>query len=181
MLRSPTLPFVPTAVALGHLAGYAVAHPDPADRAHALTGHGHLWLVLLAGVVSGLWGLVAAARARTDDPRSAPPWARLAQHGAFGFWSLEVLERALQSGLAGVGSEPAVWWGLAFQVAVAALLVWLARAAATVGSHLGRRAPATPSAPRHRSVVWRRDRDRVVVDAGRTAANRRRGPPLLAA
>lgn len=180
MIRCPTLPFVPSAIALGHLGAYALAHPDPTQRAHALVGHGHLWAIVAIGAVSGLVGLAALAHARSLDRRLAPRRGRLAALGALGFWVVEVGERTVHGGVDTLASEPALWWGLVLQAAVAAVLFALARSAAHVGVRF---------APRRRGHVvppsseppWRPGPRRVASEAARTPPNRRRGPPCLAA
>lgn len=179
MIRYPTLPFVPSAIALGHLGAYALAHPDPTQRAHALVGHGHLWPIVAIGALSGVFALAALAHARSLDRRLAPRRGRLAALGALGFWVVEVGERTVHGGVDTLASEPALWWGLVLQAAVAAVLFGLARSAAHVGVRC---------APRRRVHVtlsfeppWRPGPRRVASGAGRTPPNRRRGPPSLAA
>jgi hypothetical protein len=180
VIRYPTLPFVPGAVALGHLLGYALAYPDGAQRAQALTGHGHLGVLVGFGALSALFGLAAAAHARSLDRAVAPRYARLVQLGALGFWLVELVERALHGRLDGLAADAALWSGLALQVGIAALLVALARAAAHLGTAMAPR-EAAPVAPPTRRRQWTAAGRTAVASSTATPPNRRRGPPLLAA
>lgn len=174
-----TLPFVPSAVAFGHLLAYMVAHPEPAERVHALDGHGHLWLVLAVGAVSGLLGLGALAYARSTDRRLAPRYGRLAQLGALGFWLLEAAERVVHGRVEALATEPALWWGLVLQAVIAGLLVGLARSASYLGVRFASRRPVRPTGgkePRR----WCTGQQHVVCGAAWPSPNRLRGPPLLA-
>lgn len=180
MIRYPTLPFVPSAIALGHLVGYAVAHPEAPQRAHVLAGHSHLWAVLALGALSGCFGLSALAHARSVDRRLVPRYGRLVQLGALGYWLLEACERVVHGGLDGIATEPALWWGLLLQTAVAGLLLALARSAARIGYWFGARtSPADPAPSPVR--LWTVGPDPAVPEPQGATANRRRGPPVLTA
>lgn len=180
MIRYPTLPFVPTAIALGHLLGYAIAHPDPGERAHALVGHGHLWVVVTVGALSGLCGLAALARARSLDRRLVPRYGRLAQLGAGGLWIVELAERMAQGRLETFAAAPSLWCGLVLQTVVAAALIALARTASSLGVRFLFPRRSARVLPR-REISWCPWRQSGGPGATQTPPNRRRGPPLLAA
>lgn len=109
-------------VAVGHIIGYAVAHPDAAAREAALGGHAYLpaaaAAVIPIGVAAALWWAVVTARSL--GLAGSIDWRRLAaaQLGVFAFQ--EVGERLVGGEAAtGVFAERGVWFGLIAQVVVA--------------------------------------------------------------
>lgn len=113
-------------VAVGHIAGYALAHPDGAAREAALGGHAYLptaaATVIPIGVVVALWWAVRTARSL--GLAGQIDWRRLAAAQAAVFAVQEVGERFVGGeGLGAVVSERGVWFGLIAQVVVAFLAV----------------------------------------------------------
>lgn len=113
-------------VAVGHIAGYVLAHPDGAAREAALGGHAYLpaaaATIIPVGVAAALWWAVHTARSL--GLAGQIDWRRLAvaQVGVFVFQ--EIGERFVGGeGLDAVVSEPGVWLGLVAQVVVAFLAV----------------------------------------------------------
>lgn len=109
-------------VAVGHIVGYAVAHPDAAAREAALGGHAYLptaaATVIPIGVGAALWWAVKTARSL--GLAGSIDWRRLAaaQLGVFAFQ--EVGERLVGGEAAtAVFAERGVWFGLVAQVLVA--------------------------------------------------------------
>lgn len=122
-------------VAVGHVLGYAVAHPDTAAREAALGGHAYLptaaALVVPVGVVVALVYAVRTARALGLQGEISARRLAAAQVGLF--LCQELGERAVGGeGLHAVLNERGVWFGLVAQVLVAHL--------ATHGIDLVRRA-----------------------------------------
>ncbi|WP_436792719.1 hypothetical protein [Actinospongicola halichondriae] len=143
-------------VAVGHIAGYALAHPDVAAREAALGGHAYLpaaaATAIPVGVLAALWWAVRTAR--TLGLAGSLDWRRLAAAQVAVFAVQEVGERLVGGeGLSAVLDEPGVWLGLVAQVAVAFLTIR--------GIDLVRRAvrlviagrPVTTQLPRLASVV----------------------------
>lgn len=112
-------------VAVGHIIGYAVAHPYTATREAALGGHEYLpvaaSVVVPIGVIAALvWG-IQAARAMGMAGQIDPRRLALAQIGVFAVQ--EVGERAVSgAGAASVLVERGVWFGIVAQVVVAFLI-----------------------------------------------------------
>lgn len=143
-------------VAVGHIAGYAIAHPDGAAREVALGGHAYLpaaaATVIPVGVVAALWWAVRTARAL--GLAGQIDWRRLAAAQVGVFVAQEIGERFVNGeGLDAVVSERGVWLGLVAQVVVAFL--------ATRGIDVVRRAvravvegrPVTTNLPRPQILV----------------------------
>lgn len=113
-------------VAVGHVIGYGLAHPDQAARELALVGHSYFSPVATVVVPAGVvLLLVYAVRTGRDlgmgDDLSA---ARLAgvQLGLFSVQ--EIVEAfAAGSGISGFAGERGVWFGLVAQVVVARVVV----------------------------------------------------------
>lgn len=112
-------------VAVGHMAGYALAHPDAAAREAALGGHAYLpgtaSLLIPAGVIAVLaWGVTSA---RSMGLAGQIRWTRLAAAQIAVFALQEVVERILTGqDASSVLSERGVWVGLVAQVVVAAVV-----------------------------------------------------------
>ncbi len=111
-------------VAVGHIVGYATAHPDGAAREAALGGHAYLpaaaATVIPLGVIAALWWSVRTARSLGLAGRI--DWRRLAAAQVAVFVFQEVGERVVSGeGLGAVVSEHGVWLGLLAQVVVAFL------------------------------------------------------------
>ncbi len=111
-------------VAVGHIAGYALAHPDGAAREAALGGHTYLpaaaATVIPVGVLAALWWAVRTARSL--GLAGCIDWRRLASAQLAVFAVQEVGERLVGGeGLDAVVTERGVWLGLVAQVAVAFL------------------------------------------------------------
>ena len=124
MLRRTSLWLLATAgVVIGHLVGYAVAHPTGSGRAAALAGHEYLSGVGTVLLPLGLVAVVAIAVRtvrRLDDP---PTLTSLASLQVALFLAQEVLERIPGPGApVDVLGERGVWIGIVAQVVVA----WLA-------------------------------------------------------
>jgi hypothetical protein len=112
-------------VAVGHIAGYAIAHPDAAGREAALGGHAYLpvaaSVLVPLGVVAALAWAVQTARSMGMSGHIDARRLALAQIGVFAVQ--EVAERIVNG--AGAGSalaERGVWIGLVAQVVVALLV-----------------------------------------------------------
>lgn len=109
-------------VALGHMGGYAAAHPDAAAREAALGGHAYLPTVAAAvipvGVVAALgW---AIATARTMGMAGRLSFGRLAGAQLAVFAVQEVAERVVAGDPAlSVLGERGVWFGFVAQIVVA--------------------------------------------------------------
>lgn len=113
-------------VAVGHIVGYTLAHPDVAAREAALGGHAYLGPVastlIPVGVVVALWWAVRTARSLGMAGRLDPRRLAAAQVGVFVVQ--EIGERFVAGeGLAEVVTEPGVWLGLVAQVVVAHAIV----------------------------------------------------------
>lgn len=113
-------------VAVGHIAGYALAHPDGAAREVALGGHAYLptaaATVIPLGVVAALWWSIKTARSL--GLAGQIDWRRLAAAQVAVFIVQEIGERFVGGeGLDAVVSERGVWFGLVAQVVVAVLAV----------------------------------------------------------
>ncbi len=113
-------------VAVGHIAGYAIAHPDSAGREAALGGHAYLPIaasvIVPLGVVTALVWAVRTARTLDMGGRIDARHLVMAQVAIFG--GQELAERFVSG--AGVGSalaERGVWVGIVAQVVVAVVVV----------------------------------------------------------
>ncbi len=112
-------------VAVGHIVGYGLAHPEDAAREAALGGHAYLpataSVVVPLGVVAALvW---AVRTSRQLGMAGSIPWRHLAcaQVGLFALQ--EIGERAVVGDpLSSVFVERGVWLGLVAQVAIALLV-----------------------------------------------------------
>jgi len=109
-------------VAVGHILGYAVAHPDTAAREAALGGHAYLpataTVVVPLGVVAALaW---AVRTSRQLGVAGTIPFRSLAAAQLAVFAVQEVGERLLAGdGASAVLAERGVWFGLVAQLLVA--------------------------------------------------------------
>lgn len=113
-------------VAVGHIAGYALAHPDAAAREAALGGHAYLpaaaATVIPVGVVVALWWAVRTARQLGLGGQI--DWRRLAAAQVAVFAVQEVGERLVGGeATTAVFVERGVWFGLVAQLVVAFLVV----------------------------------------------------------
>jgi hypothetical protein len=162
---------------MAHSIAYLWTHPDSITL-NVGRSHGYLPvtgpLVGLAGVVVLVWLAVAGVRAAGSDTR--PGILRLAAVQALVFSVQEAIE-FLAGGvsLAELLGEPAVFLGLALQVPVAALLVWLVKAGSVLVEFLyvlhrpGTESSAEPRLPALATIVV----VPVVLSVGR------RGPPVV--
>ena len=156
---------VPLGTVAGHVAGYVLA----GQHAGLDGGHSHLRPLAWVTAVTALAGLGWVAAARSAGSVRLPV-AGLAAAQAALFVVLEAAEHVAGGhGLERLLAEPGLRWGLAAQVATAALLVVatsLARASgdrvrALLGGHTARRpaavaaaAPAGRTCVRSLIVVW---------------------------
>lgn len=136
----PTLGIAAAALALGHLATYAIALPDPHHRELALQGSGHGYLSAFSRValILALAGAVTiAARAWSAGRRASASLLSLARTMIFlqvtAFVALEMLERMVTgASLADLRSGRLLVIGVLVQATVAvvgsAAAWWLARA-----------------------------------------------------
>lgn len=112
-------------VAVGHVLGYAAAHPDAATREAALGGHAYLpvaaSVVVPVGIVAALvW---AVRTSRQLGVASTIPFRHLAAAQVAVFAVQEVAERLVSGdGATAVLSERGVWFGLVAQLLVAAVV-----------------------------------------------------------
>lgn len=109
-------------VAVGHIAGYAAAHPDAAAREAALGGHAYLSsaasVVIPMGVLTALVWAVHTARALGLSGQIQARHLAAAQIGVFVFQ--EIGERVVNGdGALSAAGERGVWFGLVAQLLVA--------------------------------------------------------------
>lgn len=112
-------------VAVGHVLGYAVAHPDAAGREAALGGHAYLPAAASVAVPLGVVAaLVWAVRtSRQLGVAATIPFRTLAVAQLAVFAAQEVGERLVGGqGAAAVLTERGVWVGLVAQLLVAAVV-----------------------------------------------------------
>lgn len=112
-------------VAVGHIAGYGIAHPDAAGREAALGGHAYLpvaaSVLVPLGVVAALAWAVQAARSMGMSGHIDARRLALAQIGVFAVQ--EAGERIVSgAGAASALTERGVWVGVVAQVVVAFLV-----------------------------------------------------------
>jgi hypothetical protein len=112
-------------VAVGHIVGYAAAHPDAAAREAALGGHAYLSptaaVVIPLGVVAALVWAVRTSRELGLAGTIAFRTLAAAQLGIFAVQ--EIGERAVVGDpVSSVLTERGVWFGLLAQVVVAFLI-----------------------------------------------------------
>lgn len=136
-LRATTWLLASGGVFIGHILGYAVAHPDHAERTLALSGHAYFGpaaaVVVPLGAIALLVTAVRMAR-RLDEAPSVGELA-VVQVGLFLFQ--ELVERIPGTGAPlDAFAEPGVWAGLVAQVLLAALVVRAVRATARVVRHV---------------------------------------------
>ncbi len=113
-------------VAVGHIAGYGLAHPDGAAREVALGGHAYFATAASVVVPLGVFAALgwAVATARTLGMRGRIDVRRLIVAQVVVFAVQEIAERAASgAGLHGALVERGVWFGLLAQVAVAVVVV----------------------------------------------------------
>ncbi len=173
-------------VAVGHVAGYAVAHPAAAAREAALGGHEYLPGAAAVAVPLGVVAaLVWAVRTSRDLGLAGSLRVRhLAAAQVAVFAAQEVGERAVtglhpSDALVAAVGERGVWFGLAAQVLVAAASVravgLVRRLARAVTTGPRRRLLAAPPAPLVPVAALARPATlRTVAPVGR------RGPPATA-
>lgn len=176
-LRATTWLLASGGVFVGHILGYAVAHPDSAERALALSGHAYFGPAAAVVVPVAAVALLAVAIRTVRQLGDVPSFSELAvaQVGLFLFQ--ELFER-----VPGVGgpldafAEPGVWAGLIAQVAVAWIAIRLVRATArVVHAVVSGARPVTAAAPALLVATV------PAVAPCRSVADRlpgRRGPPL---
>lgn len=140
-------------VAVGHIVGYAVAHPDAAAREAALGGHAYLpaaaATAIPLGVAAALWWAVRTARTLGMGGRIDTRHLAVAQLGVFAVQ--EVGERLVSGGSApSLLAERGVWFGVLAQILVAFLvtraLSWAQRIVRSVVAG-ARTSTALPSDP----------------------------------
>lgn len=167
-------------VAVGHIAGYGLAHPSGAAREAALGGHDYLpgvsSVVIPLGVLVGLaW---AIRTARDLGMAGQIQWRHLAAAQVVVFVGQEVAERLAigSGGLAAVVGERGVWFGLLAQVVVAWAVVRaidvVRRIVRTITTPGARVLPLDVRPTRRMAVD-------IVVDRSRPVAVGARGPPVV--
>ncbi|MCO8129004.1 hypothetical protein NHL50_17500 [Acidimicrobiia bacterium EGI L10123] len=112
-------------VAVGHIVGYGVAHPQAAAREAALGGHAYLPAAATVAIPLGVVAALAWAirTSRQLGLAGAIPFRTLALAQLGVFAVQEVGERvAVGDAASGVLTERGVWFGLLAQVAVAYLI-----------------------------------------------------------
>lgn len=164
---------VPFGFAVGHAGAYLVAPPGAHDTAAG--AHGYLGSVTVVGSVLMLVAMVGAflAGARRDDYR--PRWRSLAAQLCLAYAVIELVEHlAAGHELAEVVGASSLWVGLLVQLAVAAALVALLRAAHRVGASLVVLTAPVPcrSSARPQAVL-------ALVAGVPLTPIRRRGPPVV--
>lgn len=149
-VRSTTWLLAIGGVFLGHILGYAVAHPDHADRALALSGHAYFGPAAAVVVPVGALALLVTAIRTVRRLGEAPTVGELAAVQCGLFMVQEFVER-----IPGTGNpldaiaEPGVWAGMLAQVLVAWTAVRLVRATARVVAAVARGArPVSSAQPR---------------------------------
>jgi hypothetical protein len=142
-----TLGLAAAGVVAGHGAAYVLAYPVAAERLEHLARTGHRGFPLLAalGCVGAALALAAIFVRAARRERVLPKGRSLALAQVALFLGLELAERGLDA--AAAATDPAVGIGLVLQVLLAAILVWLARGAAAVGTLVARTRPGRPPAP----------------------------------
>ena len=113
-------------VAVGHIVGYGVAHPDAAGREAALGGHAYLpvvaSIVVPIGVLTALVWAVRTAAALHLAGRIDVRHLAVAQVAIFG--CQEIAERVISgAGPTSALTERGVWVGIVAQVLVAVIVV----------------------------------------------------------
>lgn len=109
-------------VAVGHIVGYAAAHPEGAAREAALGGHAYLPSFAAAAIPLGVVAALvwAVHTSRQMGLRGTISFRALAAAQLAVFAVQELAERAVVGDpVAGVLAERGVWFGLLAQVAVA--------------------------------------------------------------
>lgn len=112
-------------VAVGHIVGYAVAHPETAAREAALGGHAYLPSAAAVAIPLGVVAALAWAirTSRQLGLAGAIPFRTLAVAQLAVFAVQEIGERiAVGEPASSVLTERGVWFGLLAQVAVAHLI-----------------------------------------------------------
>ena len=167
---------VPAGVLAAHLLGWLTVGGENHDGHHAVVGHGHLAALAALAVPLALAGLAVAARDGYHGRRTPVRLAAIAAGQVACFVVLEAAEAAV----AGTGAtpalgQPALWAGLALQVAVAWALRALLRTSAAAGYSMRRWRPpvARLRLAGPRPVAW----PGATRPAGSPAS--RRGPPRL--
>ncbi len=122
-------------VLVGHVLGYAVAHPSEADRTLALADHAYLGPVGTVVVPLGLLSMlgIGIQTVRRSGPSQVPSLTQLAGAQVGLFIAQELLERTWGSGgPLDVLTERGVWFGLVAQVLVAWVTLRLIRVTVAV-------------------------------------------------
>lgn len=166
-------------VAVGHIVGYALAHPDVATREAALGGHAYLPTVATAviplGVLTALWWAVRTARLL--GLAGQIDWRRLAAAQVVVFLCQEMGERSVGGeGVSAAVSERGVWFGLLAQIVVAFLVTRGIDAVRRVIRAVTAGRPITSRLPRHCIVLPAAP---VASVAPATVAVGLRAPPAL--
>lgn len=166
-------------VLVGHVVGYAVAHPTETERATALAGHAYLGPLGTVLIPLGLLTILGVAIRTVRRVGGPPPLRTLARLQVGLFLFQEIGERALGPvPPLDALSEPGVWFGVVAQVLVAWVALRLVHATAAVVRAVaaGTRPRISTSAPRLSSLVF----DAVAPCAPTTVRlPARRGPPRV--
>jgi hypothetical protein len=134
-------------VVVGHLLGYAIAHPTGSDRAAALAGHEYLGDVGTVVLPLGLLAVMAIAVRTVRRLGDAPTVVQLASLQIALFGVQEVLERIPGPGApVDVLTERGVWFGVLAQVVVAWVALRLVHHTARVVRRLAAGARPRPAA-----------------------------------
>lgn len=167
-------------VLVGHVIGYAVAHPDDVDRSVALAGHAYMGPVGTILIPLGLLAVlgIAIRTVRRGRATDVPTLRHLATAQVALFLVQEVLERAAGPvAPSTVFTERGVWFGVVAQVLVAWVALRLVRfSVAVVRAVASGPKVATSAAP---SLPYGTPAQRVRVESFATFLPRRRGPPHL--
>ncbi len=166
-------------VVVGHLLGYAVAHPTGSDRAAALAGHEYLGTVGTVLLPLGLAAAMVTAVRMVRRIGGAPTLVSLAGLQVALFCVQEVVERIPGPGApVDVLAERGVWFGIAAQVLVAWLALRLVHcSSALVRLVVGGLAPRSAAAPLRRVLPLR---ERTPSPTVSHLLPSRRGPPVVA-
>lgn len=181
MVRRSRLPVLlaPLGVVAGHTLGYLLAHPDRAERAHALTGHGWLPTLAVLGAAPALASLTGAAASGVRGRRRAFSVLGLAALQVGLFVGIELLEHALSgAGALAALREPGLWLGLPAQLLFAVLGLGLLRTGAALGAALARTRRTGPRGRAPLAATRPGMRIPAIVPIGSIS---RRGPPRRAA
>lgn len=172
--RWPGVTLVPIGTIAGHLSGSLLAGEGPAFSGP----HSHLrpasWLAVAAAV--GALSFLALSRAGVRCHRLTARWLTASQIGLFG--AVEALEH-LHAGHGGLAfaTEASFRWGVAAQLASAAVLAMAARLARATGALVRARLAAGSRIRRASSPAPGRHVNRVVARTPTAWSFGERGPP----